>query len=214
MLEEIIQRIEKARLSVNEHLIVKLIAVSKYVDASAIEQLYNQGQRAFGENKVQDMYSKAQQLSDLPIEWHFIGNLQKNKINKLLSLEPFMIQSINSVDLAKAIDKRTTKPMRCLLEINSANEVSKHGVMAQEAVDVYHQILQECPNIRLQGVMTIGAHTDNQKEIIKSFELTYKIFEQLRPHGAKVCSMGMSNDFELAIKCGSNMVRIGSALFR
>jgi len=213
-LNELIQKVEKARLEVNEHLIVKIVAVSKYSNSEAVKTLYNEGQRAFGENRVQVLEEKVNNLEDLPLEWHFIGNLQKNKINKLLSLNPFMIQSINSLELAKEIDKRAKKPIRCLLEINSAKEDSKSGLTPELAIETYHQILEECPNINLQGVMTIGAHSENQKEIIKSFELTYSIFDKLKNKGAKICSMGMSNDFELAIKSGSNMIRVGSALFQ
>ena len=213
-LDELIQKVEKARLEVNEHLIVKIVAVSKYVDSEAVKKLYEEGQRAFGENRVQQLEEKVKELEELPIEWHFIGNLQKNKINKLLKLDPFMIQSINSLELAKEIDKRAKKPIRCLLEINSAKEESKSGIEPEKSIDVYTQIIEECPNINLQGVMTIGAHSEEKKEIIKSFELTYSIFEKLQNKGAKICSMGMSNDFELAIKCGSNMIRVGSALFK
>jgi len=213
-LNELIQKVEKARLEVNEHLIVKIVAVSKYVDSKAVKTLYEEGQRAFGENRVQVLEEKVNNLKNLPIEWHFIGNLQKNKINKLLKLNPFMIQSINSIELAKEIDKRSNKPIRCLLEINSAKEDTKNGIAPEKAIDTYQQILEECPNIKLQGVMTIGAHTDKKEEIIKSFELTYSIFEKLKKDGAKICSMGMSNDFELAIKSGSNMIRVGSALFK
>ena len=213
-LDELIQEVEKTRLEVNEHLIVKIVAVSKYSDADAVKKLYNEGQRAFGENRVQVLEEKVNALQDLPIEWHFIGNLQKNKINKLLRLNPFMIQSINSLELAKEIDKRAKKPIRCLLEINSAKEETKSGLEPEKAIDIYNEILETCPNIKLQGVMTIGAHSDNEKEIIKSFELTYSIFEKLKNKGAKICSMGMSNDFKLAIKCGSNMIRVGSALFK
>jgi pyridoxal phosphate enzyme (YggS family) len=213
-LNELIQKVEKARLEVNEHLIVKIVAVSKYSDSEAVKKLYNEGQRAFGENRVQVLEEKVNNLKELPIEWHFIGNLQKNKINKLLKLDPFMIQSINSLELAKEIDKRAKKPIRCLLEINSAKEESKSGIEPEKSIDVYTQIIEECPNINLQGVMTIGAHSEEKKEIIKSFELTYSIFEKLQNKGAKICSMGMSNDFELAIKCGSNMIRVGSALFK
>ena len=213
-LNELIQKVEKARLEVNEHLIVKIVAVSKYSDSKAVKKLYNEGQRAFGENRVQVLEEKVNNLKELPIEWHFIGNLQKNKINKLLKLDPFMIQSINSLELAKEIDKRAKKPIRCLLEINSAKEESKSGIEPEKSIDVYTQIIEECPNINLQGVMTIGAHSEEEKEIIKSFELTYSIFEKLQNKGAKICSMGMSKDFELAIKCGSNMIRVGSALFK
>jgi len=212
-LDELIQRVEAARIRRSEHLIVQIVAVTKYTqDIEPLKKLYNEGQRAFGENRVQDMEKKVKALEDLPIEWHFIGNLQKNKINKLLKLNPFMIQSINSYELAEAINKRADKPIRCLLEINSAKEETKHGLAPELAVDTYLKIKENLPKINLQGVMTIGAHTDDEKEIRKSFRLTYNIFEKLKPYGAKICSMGMSGDFEIAIEEGSNMIRIGSAL--
>jgi pyridoxal phosphate enzyme (YggS family) len=114
----------------------------------------------------------------------------------------------------REIDKRATKPIKCLLEINSAKEQTKSGIAPEKAIEAYHQILEECQNIKLQGVMTIGAHSENQQEIVNSFKLTHSIFEKLQNKGAKICSMGMSGDFELAIKCGSNMIRVGSALFK
>ena len=212
-LGEIIQRIESARLRRSEHLIVQIVAVTKYTkNIEPLIKLYDEGQRAFGENRVQDMEGKVEKLKDLPIEWHFIGNLQKNKINKLLKLNPFMIQSINSFELAEAINKRADKKIKALLEINSAKEETKHGLSPEEAIDTYLKIKEELPNIDLKGVMTIGAHVDDEKEIRKSFRLTYNIFEKLKPHKAEICSMGMSSDFEIAIEEGSNMVRIGSLL--
>jgi pyridoxal phosphate enzyme (YggS family) len=212
-LDELIQRVEAARLRRSEHLIVQIVAVTKYTDKiEPLLKLYNEGQRAFGENRVQDMEKKVKALEKYPIEWHFIGNLQKNKINKLLSLNPFMIQSINSYELAEAIDKRAKKPINCLLEINSAKEETKHGLAPELAVDTYLKIKENLKNINLKGVMTIGAHSDDEKEIRKSFRLTYEIFDKLKPYGAKICSMGMSGDFEIAIEEGSNMIRVGSAL--
>ncbi len=212
-LDELIQKVEAARLRRSEHLIVQIVAVTKYTqDIEVLKRLYNDGQRAFGENRVQDMEKKVNALEDLPIEWHFIGNLQKNKINKLLKLNPFMIQSINSYELAEAINKRANKPLRCLLEINSSKEPTKHGLPPEEAIDTYLKIKENLPNINLQGVMTIGAHTDDEKEIRKSFRLTYNIFDKLKPYGAKICSMGMSSDFEIAIEEGSNMIRVGRIL--
>jgi len=212
-LDELIQRVEKARLKRSEHLIVQIIAVTKYTDdVEVLKRLYNEGQRAFGENRVQDMEKKVKALEELPIEWHFIGNLQKNKINKLLALNPFMIQSVNSYELAEAIDKRAKKPVNCLLEINSSKEPTKHGLEPQKAIETYIKIKENLKNINLKGVMTIGAHSDDEEEIRKSFRLTYKIFEELKPYGAQICSMGMSGDFEIAIEEGSNMIRVGSAL--
>ncbi len=213
-LDSIIQRIEDARISVSEHHIVKMVAVSKYSTEEAIKSLYRIGQRAFGENKVQDLITKSQHLDDLPLEWHFIGNLQKNKINQLIDANPFLFQGLDSLELAEALQKRLEvkeSNMECLLQINSANEASKSGVKAEEAQEIYAQIQESCPNIQLRGVMSIGAHTEDKKIIQNSFETTFGVYEKLE--GADICSMGMSGDFELAIKCGSNMVRLGSVLF-
>ncbi|MBE0497625.1 MAG: YggS family pyridoxal phosphate-dependent enzyme [Campylobacterales bacterium] len=213
-LDGVIQRVENARISRSEHHIVKIVAVSKYSDEAEIKALYQIGQRAFGENKVQDLLAKSTNLNDLPLEWHFIGTLQKNKINQLIDADPFLFQSLDSLELAQALQQRLKikeARMECLLQINSAKEESKSGVMPEIAADIYAQIKENCPNITLRGVMSIGAHTQDQKIIQESFETTYGIFKGLK--GADICSMGMSGDFELAIRCGSNMVRLGSIIF-
>lgn len=212
-----IERIEKARIAVDRHRIVRLVAVSKYSTQEEITALYACGQRAFGENKVQDLKAKSEILESLPLEWHFIGSLQSNKINALLSLNPFMFQSLHSLELAEQLQKRLqkeNKALRTLLQVNSAKEESKSGFMPEVAQEMYCRILETCPNIKLCGLMSIGAHTDEKKMIQKSFEQTYRIFESLQNKGAKTLSMGMSEDFELAIACGSNCVRLGSVLFK
>ncbi len=216
-LDEVIWNIEQARIAVSEHHIVKLVTVGKYTDIKNIETLYELGQRAFGENQVQQLEERTVALEALPLEWHFIGTLQKNKINKLIDIDPFLMQSIDSLDLALAIDERLERKertMNCLLQINSAREESKSGVPPEEAKDIYQEILERCSNIKLKGVMSIGAHTEDQAIVQESFEQTYQIYDSLQPDGATVCSMGMSGDYELAISCGSNLVRIGSALFK
>jgi pyridoxal phosphate enzyme (YggS family) len=213
--DEIIRRVEEARLKVSAHHIVKIVAVSKYVDSNAVQKLYEIGQRAFGENKVQDLKQKTNELEELPIEWHFIGHLQKNKINNLLDLNPFMFQALDSIELAKELQKKLEKKdmvLSTLLQVNSAKEETKHGFMPEIAQEAYLQIQEECPNINLKGVMSIGAHTDDREIIKQSFETTYKIYDSLP--NATICSMGMSGDFELAIECGSNMLRLGSILFK
>jgi pyridoxal phosphate enzyme (YggS family) len=212
--DTIIEKVEKARLKVNDHHIVKIVAASKYVDADAIEALYQIGQRAFGENKIQDFILKSSQLEELPLEWHFIGSLQKNKINQLISLDPFMIHSLDSFELALALNERLqreNKTMRALIQVNSSGEESKSGLKPDEFLDVYAQITAQCPTLKLQGIMSIGAHTTDSKIVQKSFEITRTLFDKIP--NATVCSMGMSGDFELAIACGSNLVRLGSILF-
>lgn len=214
--DEILTKIEKARLSVNQHQIVKIVAASKSADTSMIEAMYNIGQRSFGENRIQDMSDKVNALKHLPLEWHFIGRLQSNKINQLIDLNPFMMHSLSSLELAQEIDKRLAikgKTLNVLLQINSAYEEQKAGVMPEEALDIYEQISFTCKHLQLKGIMSIGAHSEDAIIIQKSFETSYKIYEALTPKGAKYCSMGMSGDFELAVKCGSNMLRLGSILF-
>jgi len=215
--DQILAGIEEARLEADEHRIIKIIAASKYVGAKEIEAMYKIGQRSFGENRVQELVEKNETLIEYPIEWHFIGRLQSNKINHLLEANPFLIHSCESLEMAEEIDKRAKvkgKNANILLQINSANEESKAGVCADSAIDIYQQINEICQNLTLKGIMSIGAHTSDEKIVAKSFDISYKIFEQLQKNGAKHCSMGMSNDYKLAIKCGSNMVRIGSALFK
>ncbi len=213
-IDDVVRRVEAARLKVSEYHIVKIVAISKYSTADEIKKLYNIGQRAFGENKVQDLREKSKELEELPLEWHFVGNLQKNKINNLLDINPALFHALDSLELAQELQKKLkTRDMTldALVQINSAKEDSKHGFMPEVASEMYKKIKDECPNINLKGVMSIGAHTDNKDEVKKSFETTYEIYRSLE--GATICSMGMSGDFELAIECGSNMVRLGSVMF-
>ena len=216
-LDEVIWNIEQARILINEHHIVKLVAVGKYSDEENITTLYELGQRAFGENQVQQLSTRMENLEELPLEWHMMGNLQSNKINKLVELKPTLFQSLDSVKLATALNKKLiekNQKMNCLLQINAAKEESKSGVNPDEAFDIYQEIKERCPQLNLKGVMSIGAHSENKKLIQNSFELTHTVFDSLKKDGATVCSMGMSNDYELAISCGSNLVRIGSKIFK
>lgn len=216
-LDEVIWNIEEARISVSEHHIVKLVTVAKYTQIENIKTLYELGQRAYGENQVQQLKERMHTLEELPLEWHMIGSLQKNKINNLIDLRPTLMHSIDSIDLAKELNKKLAvknSTMNCLLQINAANEESKSGVSTEASIDVYQQIKESCPNIILKGVMTIGAHTEDKKLIQKSFETTHNIYEKLQKDEATICSMGMSSDYTLAIRCGSNLVRVGSALFK
>ncbi|PAF41744.1 YggS family pyridoxal phosphate-dependent enzyme [Helicobacter sp. 11S02596-1] len=216
-LDAVIAKIEKARIAYSRHHIIQLIAVSKYATACDIKALYECGQRAFGENKVQDLKAKAQTLDELPLQWHMIGTLQENKINALLALKPTLVHSLDSFELALAIQKRCENhnmSLNALLQINAANEPTKSGVKPEVAQETYLKIAKHCPNIKLEGLMTIGANSPETKKIEQSFQITKDIFDGLKPNGARILSMGMSGDFEIAISCGANMLRIGSALFQ
>ena len=215
---------------------VRLVAASKYVGAPEIARLAQLGVSEFGENQVQALAQKRQILENesvsngenlgisgekgilssekLGIKWHFIGTLQSNKINLLIKQKPILWQSCNSLKLAKAVNQRLDYTLPTLLEVNTANEASKSGLDKGAAVETYLQIREQCDKIELCGVMSIGAHSKDERAVARSFEQTFAIFEALKPYGASICSMGMSADFELAIKCGSNMVRLGSVLFK
>ena len=214
-IDKVITKVEFSRLQVNSHKIVQLVAISKYSTVQDIQKLYESGQRAFGENKVQDLKQKQEELQDLPIAWHFVGTLQKNKINNLIDLNPVLMHSLDSLDLAENLDKKLkakNKKMNCLLQINSAYEDTKSGIDPKTALDIYNVIQKEYTNINLKGVMSIGANSEEQEKIVESFQITKTIFDQCKE--ATICSMGMSSDFETAIINGSSMVRVGSALFK
>ena len=208
VLKDLLEKIENLSKDVT------LIAVSKNVTCTEVRELYAQGQRNFGENRVQELAKKELELQNFTdIKWHMIGRLQNNKINQMISLKPVLWQSCDSFERALEVDKRLSYKLDTLLQINSADEDTKQGVSVANATEIYERIQSECKNINLKGVMSIGAHVDEPKEVQKSFELTYKIYESLKSKGASICSMGMSSDFELAIKCGSNMIRLGTMLY-
>ncbi len=216
-LDKIIWNIEQARITISEHHIVQLVAVGKYSDEESIKTLYELGQRAFGENQVQQLQTRMENLEELPLQWHMMGHLQSNKINKLVELRPSLFQSLDSIDLAEKLNDKLlekNQKMNCLLQVNAANENNKSGVKTEEAIDIYQQIKESCPQLKLKGIMSIGAHVDDEKVIQQSFESTYKVYDSVKKDTATICSMGMSNDYELAIKCGSNLVRIGSKIFK
>ncbi|MDR2034279.1 MAG: YggS family pyridoxal phosphate-dependent enzyme [Helicobacteraceae bacterium] len=214
-LQEALERVDRAKRARARTEDIKIVAASKYANADQIAKLYSQEQLAFGENKTQDFELKLTALKTLAIEWHFIGALQTNKINKLIALRPALIHSIDSLKTAQAFNDRllrANQTQRALLQINAAKEPTKSGVLPEKAIDIYNEIVSTCLALKLEGVMTIGAHTDDQKTIQNSFEITRKIYDQIS--NAKTISMGMSGDFELAIACGANMLRLGSILFK
>ena len=208
---------------------VTLVAVSKTKPVEDILELYNLGQRDFGENYVQELLEKYQQLPK-DIRWHFIGHLQSNKV-KLIAPFVHLIQSVDSEKLVKEIDKEAGKNNRvihCLLEVYIAKEESKFGLDEKEINELVTRIFgtnftneesdRFFKNICIEGLMGMASFTDEKEIVRKEFSFLKSLFDKCsKPQNAnyklQTLSMGMSGDYKMAIEEGSNMVRIGSLLF-
>ncbi|WP_445385212.1 YggS family pyridoxal phosphate-dependent enzyme [Robiginitalea sp. IMCC44478] len=196
---------------------VVLVAVSKTKENAEIMEAYNAGQRIFGENKVQELCRKQEDLPN-DIQWHMIGHLQRNKVKYLVDFVS-LIHGVDSVRLLREINKRAAAGGRvidCLLQVHIAEESSKFGFDQQELQEVLNQeFLAGLPNIRVRGLMGMATFTENEDQVRKEFRYLKNLFEQLPSflEKADILSMGMSGDYLLAIEEGSNMVRIGSSIF-
>ena len=201
---------------------VTLVAVSKTKPVEEILELYHLGQRDFGENYVQELLDKQQQLP-ADIHWHFIGHLQTNKV-KLIAPFITLIHSVDSLRLLKEIDKEAKKNHRvinCLLQVHIAKEETKFGLDVEELEEVLKRVPgfsdpnapAESPlvNASIKGLMGMASFTDNIEIIKKEFQFLKGLFDKYPSFS--ILSMGMSADYEIAIEEGSNMVRIGSLLF-
>jgi len=194
---------------------VTLVAVSKTKPNAAIMEAYDAGHRVFGENKVQDMVAKSEELPS-DIQWHMIGHLQTNKVKYIA---PFvsLIHGVDSLKLIKEIDKRAAQNNRiidCLLQIHIAEEETKFGLSDIEATQVL-AYAKHLNNVRIKGLMGMATNTRDESIVRNEFaglkELFLK-FQSVSEH-LQIISMGMSNDYEIAIEQGSTMVRVGSAIF-
>lgn len=199
---------------------VHLVAVSKTKPNDAILEVYHLGQRIFGENKVQELCSKYEVLP-LDIEWHLIGHLQSNKV-KFIAPFVSLIHAVDSLKLLAEINKEAQKNKRvisCLLQIYIAKEESKFGLSIDEANALLASPeFASMENIKIAGLMGMATNTSNQEVIKSEFKSLHTYFNQLKIKTITNCnfeilSMGMSSDYQLAIECGSNMVRIGSSIF-
>lgn len=195
---------------------VTLVAVSKNHSIEKIQEVYNLGQRIFGENKVQEMMEKQPNLPS-DIEWHLIGHLQTNKVKYIA---PFvaMIQSVDSEKLLSEINKQAEKnerTIKVLFQVKIAEEDTKTGFEVSEAKDLFLKYLQgEFPNIEIVGLMGMASFVDDKEQVKREFLFLKRLFDQLSiQKKLDVLSMGMSDDFPLAIECGANSVRVGSAIF-
>jgi pyridoxal phosphate enzyme (YggS family) len=195
---------------------VKLVAVSKTKPASDLQLAYNAGQRVFGENYVQELVDKHEQLP-ADIQWHFIGNLQSNKVKYIA---PFvaLIHGVNSISTLKEIDKQAkklNKHIDILLQLHVATEESKFGFSEEEVLEIAAQ-RDLYSNVNFRGVMGMASFTEDQSLIRKEFQEVNRIFSVLKSHfgdSFNEISTGMSGDWKIAVEEGSTLVRIGSAIF-
>lgn len=188
----------------------KLICVSKTRTNEEILEAYNAGERDFGENHVQELIKKREELPK-DINWHMIGHLQTNKVKDLLKDKVFLIHSVDSIKLAKEINKRCSSKQDILLEVNIANEESKYGFSPDEELlkETLNE-LKELENINCIGLMCVAPNTTNPEENTKYFNRLKELNSKLN---LKVLSMGMSNDYIYACECGSTYIRVGTKIF-
>ena len=196
---------------------VTLVCVSKFQPIDAIREAYEAGERHFGESRVQELKQKQAQLP-ADIHWHFIGHLQTNKVRDLLKLRPYLIQSVDSVHLLQAINDEAAKQeivQDVLLEVHVAKEETKTGFAPSEISNFKSQI-SDLSNVRICGLMAMATNTEDETEIRRCFTETQKCLNNminLNNLSTPILSMGMSDDYQIAIECGSTMVRIGSTIF-
>lgn len=213
------EQINKVRAHIPAH--VTLVCVSKFQPVDAIRQAYEAGERHFGESRVQELKAKMPQLP-ADIHWHFIGHLQTNKVRDLLKLRPYLIQSVDSEHLLRAINDEAAKQgiiQDVLLEVHVAKEETKTGFSPEEIEDFKFQI-SNFSNVRIRGLMCMATNTDDEAEIRRCFLTAQQLLSTFNfPYGVSrseelsTLSMGMSDDYRIAIECGSTMVRIGSTIF-
>lgn len=212
------QNLNNLKSKLPEH--VTLVAVSKTKPISDLMEAYNAGQRIFGENKIQEMVDKHENMPD-DVEWHMIGHVQRNKVKHMAAFVS-LIHGVDNLKLLKEINKQAKKHDRiidCLLQIKIASEDSKFGMSPDEASEILQSnTFSELQHIKVIGVMGMATFTDDMNQIENEFKLLKTTFENLKEvqtanSKLEIISMGMSGDYELAIDCGSNMIRVGSSIF-
>lgn len=219
-LELVNKRIEEAAaVSGRKREEIKLVAVTKTVDIGSIREAVGLGITSVGENRVQEMMDKHENLKDCELEWHMIGHLQRNKVKYIID-KVSLIHSVDTIALAREINKRAEKSKKrldILLQINVSGEESKFGMDPGKVRDFLQQT-ESLKNIHIRGLMTIAPFTDNTEEVRPVFARLKEIFESLKTNGYEgadmdYLSMGMTGDFEVAIEEGANIVRIGTGIF-
>ncbi len=217
ILSKIKESCQRSQRSVDD---VLLLAVSKTHSADLINECLSVGVQAYGENKIQEAEQKNPLIHRDGKQFHFIGHLQSNKINKLLALSPDLIHSIDSLSTAEKLNQaliRLDRVQDILIEVNTSGEVSKNGI-DPVALDNFVIALSALSHIHIKGLMTIGTLTEDRVEIRRCFRQLRDLFEGIKAKQINHCemkylSMGMSGDFDIAIEEGSHIIRVGSLLF-
>ena len=212
-LERVRERVARAALRAGRRdADVSLVAVTKGCGVDTVRGLWELGLRDFGENRVQEALTKID-AAPPGCRWHLIGTLQANKINKVLPWVS-LVQSVDSLSLGRALAERAGRQERrlpVLLEVRTSAEPAKHGFVP-EAVPEAYAALVALPGLDVQGLMTMAPFTSDVHAVRRSFQVTRRLFEEVRGLGARWLSMGMSDDLEIAIEEGATMVRVGRAL--
>ncbi|SDR97445.1 YggS family pyridoxal phosphate-dependent enzyme [Gramella sp. MAR_2010_147] len=212
---DISENIKKYKSELPEN--VKLVAISKTKPNEDLMKAYHAGQRIFGENKIQEMTDKWEELPK-DIEWHMVGHTQRNKV-KYMAPYVSLIHAVDSLKLLKEVNKRAKQNERtinCLLQIKIAEEDSKFGIDADEVKEILNsEAYAKMENVKVVGLMGMATFTDDQDQVRSEFKHLKTVFDEFRDlyPELKELSMGMSGDYEIAVECGTTMVRIGSSIF-
>jgi len=212
---DITENIKKYKAELPED--VKLVAISKTKPNEDILEAYRSGQRIFGENKIQEMTDKSEKLPE-DIQWHMVGHVQSNKV-KYMAPYVSLIHAVDSLKLLKEINKRAKqndRTIHCLLQIKIAEEDSKFGIDADEAREILaSEAYAKMEHVKVIGLMGMATFTDNKDQVRSEFKYLKSVFDKFQENvpDLKELSMGMSGDYEIAVDCGSTMVRIGSSIF-
>ena len=192
-----------------------IVAATKYVEAKEIEELYQLGINEVGENRVDAFLRKYESLEELDITWHFIGHLQSKKVKKVINKIDFL-HSLDRLSVADAIQKYRELPLDCFIEVNISDESSKYGLPVSE-VSSFCEKLKNYDKIHIVGLMGVARLTEDTDEIKDEFMKLSKLSKELNKESnieIKYLSMGMSNDYKIALDCGATHLRLGSILFR
>ena len=190
-----------------------IVAATKYVAASDLLLLREKGIKDFGENRVDDFLIKYQEMKEYEdITWHFIGTLQTNKVKKMINKVDYL-HSLDSLNLANYIDKYRFKELPCFIQVNLTNSQTKHGIKKEELLN-FLDALKKYPKVKVVGLMTMTEESQNSEEKYATFRELNKVLESLNNQEIKYLSMGMSGDYEEAIKASSTHLRLGRILFR